>query len=210
MRFLSLSSAESSCKHLPGAVPLRGYKPEQGPELNSAWCHISDSQATTKFSTTENSSIFLSCVAAAVESWELQNKQAGAEVAFPNNFLDILQLLPLRKLIQSLQLQHQQFLWRGKLSKNIKSTFLQHTQTHSWLPNNGFFFGPNLSLQRGEKEWTGQVMPNLLGFFWFVWKQQGTNHKWKTRLGNESGRGKGTQSKSPQSFWGEGFPSQHI
>lgn len=57
-----------------------GYKPLQGPEPNSAWCHISDSQATGKFATTANSSTFLSWVAAAIGSWALQSKQAGAEV----------------------------------------------------------------------------------------------------------------------------------
>lgn len=149
-----------SCKDLPGAAPVSVVT-----NLCKSLSSISDIQAK-KFCITENSFILLSCVTCRLLLLRAEHSRASRqeqEFPFPNNFLDILQLLPLRKLIQSLQLQHQQFLLRGKLSKNTKSTFLQHTQTHSWLPNNGFFFWPNLSLQGGEKECTGQVMPN--GFF---------------------------------------------
>lgn len=63
------------------------------------------------------------------------------EFTFPNNFLDILQLLPVGKFAQSLQLQHQQFRGRDELSKNIKSTFLLLGHSPASLTT-GSSFGP--------------------------------------------------------------------
>lgn len=94
---------------------------------------------------------------AALQVGALHAVRQQQKFPFPNNFLDILQLLPLRKLIQPPQLQHQQFSWSGKLSKNIKGALLKGRPVSGSLTI-GFSSGQSCPWEEGEREGAAQAM----------------------------------------------------